>query len=259
MDSGFLIAQWPVSSVVRAVATTRLAPGSSLPPYDRCNLGLRSGDDLETVFANRHAVADALALPSTPVWLNQVHGTTTVSLSGAAISVASRPEPCADAATTRDPGVVLAVLSADCLPVLLAADDGRVVGAVHAGWRGLVAGVIESAAAAMAVAPGSLCAWLGPAIGPDDFEVGDEVRAAFVGADPVAAEAFRPGRPGHWYCDLYTLARQRLRRLGVERVTGGGLNTFGDAGRFHSYRRDGAASGRQASLIWIQPEAHSGS
>ncbi len=259
MDSGFLFAQWPVSSVVRAVATTRLAPGFSAPPYDRCNLGLRSGDARETVMANRQAVADALALPSAPVWLNQVHGTTAVSLSGAEAGLAGSDEPCADAATTRAAGVVLAVLSADCLPVLLAADDGSVVAAAHAGWRGLVAGVIESAVSAMAVAPARLCAWLGPAIGPDDFEVGDEVRAAFVETDPAAAEAFRPGRPGHWYCDLYALARQRLQRLGIAHVAGGGLSTFSDSRRFHSYRRDGAASGRQASLIWIQPEPYSGS
>ncbi len=257
MDPGFLFAQWPVPASVRAVATTRLAPGFSAPPYARCNLGLRSGDGRDAVVANRQAVADALALPSAPAWLNQVHGTTAVTFSGA--DGDADDEPCADAAVTRIPGVVLAVLSADCLPVLLATDDGSVVAAAHAGWRGLAAGVIESTVATMAVAPARLCAWLGPAIGPDAFEVGDEVRAVFVEADPAASDAFRAGRPGHWYCDLYALARQRLHRLGIERVAGGGLSTFDDAGRFHSHRRDGAASGRQASLIWIQPEADPGS
>lgn len=257
MDPGFLFAQWPVPASIHAVATTRLAPGFSSPPYARCNLGLRSGDAPAVVAANRQAVADALGLPAAPAWLNQVHGTAVVTLSGAGADPAD--EPRADAAVTRTPGMVLAVLSADCLPVLLAADDGSVVAAAHAGWRGLVGGVIESAVTAMAVPAAGICAWLGPAIGPDDFEVGDEVRDAFMGADPVAAEAFVPSRRGHWYCDLYALARQRLNLLGVTKVTGGGLSTFGDADRFHSYRRDGAASGRQASLIWIQPGADSGS
>lgn len=261
MVDGILRADWAAPASVQALATTRLAPGRSLPPFDRCNLGLRSGDDPDTVMANRQVVADALALPSAPVWLNQVHGTEVVMVAERAVidgnlaEAAGLVEPRVDAAVTGSPGLVLAVLSADCLPVLLASDDGRVVGAVHAGWRGLAAGVIESAVTAMAVEPGRLHAWLGPAIGPGDYEVGAEVRAAFVDADAAADTDFRPSRTGHWFCDLYALARRRLRGLGVTRVTGGGLSTFRDARRFHSHRRDGPRSGRQASLIWIEDPA----
>ncbi|MBS0457486.1 MAG: peptidoglycan editing factor PgeF [Proteobacteria bacterium] len=162
-----------------------------------------------------------------------------------------RDEPEADAAITRDAGVVLAILTADCLPVLLCSDDGAVVGAAHAGWRGLVGGVLERSVAAMGVDPARILAWLGPAAGPQAYEVGVEVRSAFVKPDAQAAIAFVATRPGHWLCDLYALARRRLMLAGVQRVYGGGLCTITDARRFYSFRRDGARSGRMASLICI--------
>ena len=150
-----------------------------------------------------------------------------------------------------------AVLTADCLPLLLCNEAGSVVAAVHAGWRGLLAGVIDAALAAMAVPADRLLAWLGPAIGAQAFEVGDEVRSAFVSANAAAERAFRPFRPGvadgKWACDLYALARQRLAAAGVERVWGGDLCTYSDPARFYSYRRDGSSSGRMASLIWLEP------
>ncbi len=157
--------------------------------------------------------------------------------------------PEADAAVSSDPGVVLAVLSADCLPLLFAAVDGTEVGAAHAGWRGLAGGVIEATVAAMRTSPSALRVWLGPAAGPTAYEVGDEVRASFVDLDAAASAAFRPTRPGHWLCDLYALARLRLRRIGVDDVHGGGLCTISDRARFYSHRRD-QRTGRMASLIW---------
>jgi YfiH family protein len=179
-----------------------------------------------------------------PLWLRQVHGTTVAD----ADSKANRPQ--ADAAVARKAGAVCAVMAADCMPVLLADEAGGVVAAAHAGWRGLSAGVIEAAVAEMRVPPAGVLAWLGPAIGPRVYEVGEEVRAAFLERDAAAAAAFVATRPGHWLLDLYAVARQRLAKLGVERVYGGGLCTYSDPERFYSYRRDGA-SGRMAALIWL--------
>jgi YfiH family protein len=161
-------------------------------------------------------------------------------------------EPEADAAVTRTPGSVLAIQTADCMPVLFAADDGTEVAAAHAGWRGLSAGVLEATLAAMQTPPAHALAWLGPTIAARSYEVGDEARAAFLAHAPSAADAFTPTRPGHWWCDLYALARQRLHAAGVTQIFGGDLDTFTDP-RLHSYRRDGAASGRMVSLIWITP------
>jgi YfiH family protein len=145
--------------------------------------------------------------------------------------------------------VVLAILSADCLPVVFASDDGGVIGAAHAGWRGLAAGVLESTLDAMRVDPARMLAWLGPAAGPAAYEVGAEVRAAFVDSDPASASAFAPTRPGHWHCDLYALARRRLAARGVTRVAGGAHCTISDRAHFHSHRRDGRA-GRMVTLVW---------
>lgn len=254
VDNAFIAPTWPVPARVRAVATTRQAPGNSLPPFQRGNLGARSGDVPSTVRANRAALATALTLPSAPVWLQQVHGSGVLSIAAPLpIPRAITNEPQADAAVSRTPGVVLAVLAADCLPVLFAADDGSVIGAAHAGWRGLAAGVLERCIAAMASPPARLLAWLGPAIGSQHYEVGAEVRAAFVGDDPETTSAFVENQPGHWRCDLYALARRRLRAAGVTHIHGGDLCTYAQAARFYSFRRDGARSGRQASLIWLQP------
>ena len=238
----FLIPDWPAPAGVRAAVTTRQGDGVSQPPFERFNLGARCGDAAEAVAANRASLERMLGLPSPPRWLHQVHGAAVVEMDRAAAA-----EPEADAAVARGSDV-LAILTADCLPVLFCADDGAVVGAAHAGWRGLAAGVLEATAARMGVPGERLLAWLGPAIGPRSYEVGADVRDAFVRTDPGAAAAFAPTRPGHWRCDLYALARRRLAAAGVTRVYGGGFDTFADA-RFYSFRRD-RATGRFASLIW---------
>lgn len=184
-------------------------------------------------------------LPAAPAWLRQVHGTGVVD----AGTVAGEPE--ADASIARSPGVVCAVKAADCLPVLLADDAASVVGAAHAGWRGLAAGVVEATVDAMRVPPRSLIAWLGPAIGPKVYEVGEEVRAAFLARDANAAQAFAPSRPGHWLLDLYAVARQRLAGRGVTRVYGGGLCTYSEPARFPSYRRERSHE-RIAAFVWLE-------
>lgn len=248
-DTGaWIVPTWPAPASVHALTTTRQLPGNSLPPYDAFNLGLRTGEDPTVAWANRDLLGRALALPAVPRWLHQVHGKHVAIFDAAADT--TDVELQADAAITRAPGVVLAIQTADCLPVLLCADNGSEVAAVHAGWRGLSGGVVEACVARMRTPPARLMAWLGPAIGPTSYEVGDEVRAAFVAHADEARAAFAPARPGHWLCDLYTLARQRLQGLGVTQIHGGGFDTFNES-RFYSYRRDGAASGRFASLIWI--------
>jgi len=247
-SDALVIPDWPAPEQVRALVTTRLLPGNSLPPFDAFNLGLRSGEGEAVVRSNRALLVRAMDLPSAPCWLHQVHGNHVALFDG--VGAPNDEEPQADAAITHTPGIVLAILTADCIPILLCARDGSEVGAAHAGWPGLSAGVIEACVGRMRARPASVVAWLGPAIGPVSYEVGDEVRAAFLAFDDAAAEAFSPTRPGHWLCDLYTLARQRLAALGVTQVHGGDFDVRADE-RFYSYRRDGARSGRFASLIWI--------
>ena len=242
-----IVPDWPAPPAVRAFVTTRRLPGNSRPPYDAMNLGLRSGEDEALVRANRALLRRSLGLPAAPRWLRQVHGTAVFAADAPA---ADDREPEADAAVTRTPGVVLAILTADCLPILLASAAGDEVAAVHAGWRGLAAGVVERCVETLRTPPAALLAWLGPAIAAPSYEVGDEVRAAFVARSPGADAAFAPTVAGHWRCDLYTLARQRLAVLGVTRVHGGGFDTRSDR-RFYSHRRDAAGSGRFASLIYI--------
>lgn len=242
-----LAATWPTPSRVQAFTTLRGPAGVSDPPFDSLNLGTRCGDDAAAVARNRDALALHFGLPSAPRWLRQVHGT----------NVAIDPdhdEPEADAAVTRVPGTVLAVLSADCLPVVFAAEDGSEVAAAHAGWRGLSAGVLEATVAAMRTPPEKILAWLGPAAGAQAYEVGEEVYAAFVARDADAEHAFIATRPGHRLVNLHALARQRLDTVGVTRVIGGGFCTISDPQRFFSHRRD-KVSGRMATLIWIEPEA----
>ncbi|MBS1227321.1 MAG: pgeF [Proteobacteria bacterium] len=243
-NKDFIVPDWPAPPNVRALQTTRQG-GVSLPPYASFNLGNHVGDDRLAVAANRARLSEYLA--GDPVWLEQVHGTRVVD---AASCSPGDPPAQADASFSRAPGAICAVMTADCLPVLFCADDGSVVAAAHAGWRGLLAGVLEETIAAMAVSPGRLLAYLGPAIGPRAFEVGDEVRSAFVAADGATAAAFKPALPGKWLADLYLLARLRLAMQGVARVYGGAFCTASDADRFFSYRRDGQ-TGRMASLIWL--------
>ena len=245
MPPDVIVPAWGIPENVRALQTTRHG-GVSRGPWAALNLGDHVGDDPAAVAANRASLRSLL--PAEPAWLRQVHGTVAVDAAEAA------EMPGADASWTRRPGVVCAVMTADCLPVLLCDREGSVVAAAHAGWRGLLAGVIESTIAAMGAAPANLLAWLGPAIGPDAFEVGDEVRDAFLAADAGAAEAFVPVRAGKWLCDLPSLARRRLAATGVTAVAGGDECTVADAGRYFSYRRDGT-TGRMASLIWLETPA----
>lgn len=243
MADAWIRPDWAAPDGVEAAVSTRQGPGVSAGPYGRLNLGLRSGDDAAAVLANRASLVTALGLPAEPLWLRQVHGT------DVAEGPAGADEPVADAAVARGPGQVLAILTADCLPVLFASVDGQTIGAAHAGWRGLAAGVLENTVKAMGAE--GIRAWMGPAIGGGSYEVGEEVREAFVAHDPGAAEAFQLTRPGHWLCDLYTLARRRLAAAGVAEVSGGGFDTLTDD-RLYSYRRDGAQSGRFASLVWTR-------
>lgn len=242
-------ATWPAPPGVRGGTSLRGGDGLSPPPFDRLNLGLRCGDEPALARANRDRLAGWLALPSAPHWLEQVHGTAVVRFDA---PPAGDAEPVADAAVTSAPGVVLAILTADCLPVLLAARDGGEIGAAHAGWRGLAAGVLEATVQAMHTPARDLIAWLGPAAGPHAYEIGPEVREAFLARDPDAAGAFAATRPGHWRVDLYALARRRLAAVGVQAVHGGGECTIRDPTRYFSHRRDGR-SGRLATLAWRQP------
>lgn len=227
-----IIPDWPAPSRVRTLVTTR-AWG---------NLATHVGDAPAHVAANRAILRQSL--PAEPIWLDQVHGVRCIAAAPAATGGA------ADAAWTDRRETVCAILSADCLPVLLCDRGGTVVAAAHAGWRGLAAGVIEATVAALARPPGELLAWLGPAIGPAGFEVGAEVRDVFVRADPAASEAFTGNRAGRWQADLFLLARQRLVRAGVNAIHGGKLCTWSNPQRFYSFRRD-QHTGRQASLIWL--------
>lgn len=273
----WLDADWPAPPGVRALTSLRGGDGVSAPPFDGLNFGLACGDDPEAVLENRRRFKEWLALPSEPVWLRQVHGTDVLRVGGGphpnpppragegARADALLPPPRAgggrgggtptthapeaDAAVTSDPCTVLAILTADCLPVVFAARDGSEIGVAHAGWRGLAGGVLEATVAAMHTPAAQLRAWLGPAAGPAHYEIGAEVREAFVSGDDGAASAFTATRPGHWSVDLYALARRRLAALGLSDVHGGGLCTIADPARFYSHRRDGR-SGRLLTLAW---------
>jgi hypothetical protein len=214
------------------------------------NVGTHVQDDPLAVAENRRRIAAVFALPTEPVWMTQVHGAAVIRLEAGADALLQ-----ADGVVTAQAGRVCVIQVADCLPVLFAARDGSAVGAAHAGWRGLAAGVLENTVAALGVSPARLVAWIGPGIGQAHFEVGAEVREALIGAAPArgakqAAAAFRPNARGRWQCDLVALTRQRLGALGLTDIHGGGWCTFADAGRFFSHRRDGN-SGRMAALIWL--------
>ena len=242
VPTGALPADLADVPAVVALTTLRHAVGVSPPPFDDFNLGSRCGDDADAVRRNRAALVEHFALPAPPRWLRQVHGR----------AVAVEPaddEPEADAAVTRRSGVVLAILTADCLPVVLAARDGSEVAVAHAGWRGLAGGVLEATLAAMVTPPADVVAWLGPAAGPDAYEIGRDVFDACVPGHPRAASAFTATRPGHWRMDLYALARQRLLAAGMGTVRGGGLCTISDKNRFFSHRRD-QSTGRMATIAW---------
>ncbi|TAK91965.1 MAG: peptidoglycan editing factor PgeF [Burkholderiaceae bacterium] len=252
LNPAWIVPDWPTPPRVRALVTTRNG-GFSHGPYGGIddggmNLGDNTQDDPALVQQNKALLRQFL--PSDPVWLQQVHGTTVLRLPLAGDTDAI---PVADAVFTTEAGVVCLVRTADCLPVLLADRGGGVVGAAHAGWRGLAAGVIENTVAAMrsALPQADLIAWLGPAIGQPAYEVGDEVRAAFMAVDAGAARCFQARSPGKWLVDLAGLARQRLQKTDVDGIFGGEFCTFQDRSRFYSYRRD-RETGRMASCIWLE-------
>ena len=286
-------AAWPTPPNVRAFTTLRHGAGASLAPFDHFNLGNRhaaDGDAWDTVEANRLELFERMALPSAPHWLRQVHGTDVLRFDAApaptlatagegwggvasssgeirnpyATRSQSTPvvarveargmEPVADASVTSIPGVVLAILSADCLPVVFAARDGSEIAAAHAGWPGLSKGMLEATLAAMRTPAEEVIAWIGPAAGPRRYEVGADVFDVFVSADAGAVSAFVPTRPGHWLADLPALALRRMTGFGMSPadIHGGGLCTISEPARFFSHRRDGR-SGRMATVAWMQP------
>ncbi len=249
MTPAWIEADWPAPAGVRTVSTLRQG-GVRWAPYASLNLGDHVGDTASCVAENRRRLAAAAALPSEPVWLKQVHGAKVADLDGLTHPSATE----ADACLARGPGRVCAILTADCLPILLAAESGSLIAAAHAGWRGLAGGVIEATVQALKVAPARLMAWLGPAIGPEHFEVGAEVREALLQGDAGAAAAFEPNARGRFMADLAQLARRRLATLGVERIYGGGQCTHAGTDRYFSHRRDGV-TGRQATLIWLDEGA----
>ncbi|MGG5414827.1 purine nucleoside phosphorylase YfiH [Edwardsiella tarda] len=237
--------RWAAPARVSACSTTREG-GVSQTPYASLNLGLHVGDVPEQVEANRQRLCQALQLPTPPIWLEQVHGTRVLTLTDSAEERDVR----ADAAYTRTPGQVCAVMTADCLPVLFTSLRGDEVAAAHAGWRGLCHGVLEQTLACFAAEPSHILAWLGPAIGPTAFEVGPEVREQFIEQDAASVTAFQPVAGGKYLADIYALARLRLQAVGVRDISGGDCCTLSDPQRFFSYRR-AAQTGRMASLIWF--------
>lgn len=242
----WLPADWPAPAGIYA-GTSRRCGGVSTGPYASLNLALHVGDRADAVLENRCR----LGLPAEPLWLNQIHGDTVVDAGqfSATHNRAGKTE--ADAAYTTQAGVICAVLTADCLPILFCDQEGTRVAAAHAGWRGLAGGIIERTVDALKLPGEELLAWLGPAIGPRAYEVGREVRDAFVQHNDAAAGAFTSSRPGHWWMDMYRLARQRLQHCGVRTISGGDHCTWQEADNFYSYRRDGV-TGRMASVIWME-------
>jgi hypothetical protein len=233
---------WSAPAQIRACCTTR-SGGVSQQPYDSLNLGLHVGDRADHVLQNRRRLREQLLLPADPCWINQTHGVEVVTLE-------QDDKRDADAAITRETGRIAVVMTADCLPILLCDRAGSEVAAIHAGWRGLQGGVIQSTLAAMHSSPQQLMAWIGPGITQASFEVGDEVYTAFVDVLPGAASCFSANQPGHWLCDLAGLAAAVLRRGGVEEVSQSSHCSYRDAEMFYSYRRE-TVTGRMASLIWI--------
>ncbi len=239
-----IIPDWPAPEHVRAYSTTREG-GVSQGAWDSLNLATHVEDDSNHVAENRRRLTDALLIPNEPYWLEQVHGTEVV-----------RPEltttQCADAAFTQQSDTPCVVMTADCLPVLFCDEQGTAVAAAHAGWRGLAAGVLEQTLNCFED-PSKVMAWMGPAIGPEHFEVGDEVREVFVRQHSQTESAFVESRPGHWMADIFQLARQRLLATGVSQIYGGGICTYADADHFYSFRRE-SVTGRMASLIWLSDD-----
>lgn len=252
MAADWITPDWPAPASVRATSTTR-GGGVSRGPYASFNLGMHVGDDPRAVAENRLQLRTELHLPREPRWLAQVHGASVLTLeevAGKQAGGAPGTSPTGDGAITRMPGQACVVMTADCLPMLFCDRAGKTIAAAHGGWRGLAAGILENTVAAMHTPAADILAWLGPAIGPEAYEVGDEVRAALTKDHPEADQAFEPRATGKWLCDLYLIASQRLRQAGVTHIYGGGFCTWSERERFFSYRRDGEC-GRMASVIWL--------
>jgi YfiH family protein len=247
-STAWLLPAWPDAPVNARALSTRRHGGVSVGEYASFNLAQHVGDDPDAVAANRAILRRTAALPSEPLWLEQVHGIDVVEHSG---EVTAAAPPCADAAVAFEPGRVCVVMTADCLPVVLVDRAGTRVGVAHAGWRGLVGGVLEATIAALRCMPSQLVAWLGPAIAQGAFEVGAEVRSAFVEKDAANGAAFVPNANDRFQADLYVLARNTLARAGVRSVSGGGHCTSAEPEQFYSFRRDGGRTGRMATLAWL--------
>jgi len=241
----FIKPDWPAPDCVKALSTCRLG-GVSGGEYGTFNLGSHVGDDELLVSQNKSILVEKGGLPAKPVWLEQVHGTSIVDIDVLRDSTV----PQADASISRNTNKVCAVMTADCLPILLCKKDGSAVAAIHAGWRGLLAGIVEETVSRLAE-PQNILAWLGPAIGPGKFEVGGEVKAAFAEKNPIMQQAFQQVDEAHFHADLYALARITLLQSGVKRMYGGEHCTYNQPDQFYSYRRDGV-TGRMASLIWLE-------
>ncbi len=244
MSVAWTVPDWPAPRHVRALTTQRTG-GVSAPPYQSLNLGDHVGDDAAAVAENRRRLASAASLPAPASWLRQVHGSRVANL-----DAGTDHEP-ADACITRRPGRVCAILAADCLPVLFTSESGSVVGAAHAGWRGLAAGVLRATLSAMSEPAATILAWFGPAIAAEHYEVGGEVRDEFLRRDPEAAAAFTANSRGRYQADLAEIARRQLAALGVTRLFGTAASTYGAPAAYFSHRRDGT-TGRQASLVWLE-------
>ncbi|MDF2867795.1 MAG: multi-copper polyphenol oxidoreductase, laccase [Gammaproteobacteria bacterium] len=241
----YLKSKWPAPANILAYTTTRLG-GNSQPPYDSFNLAEHVGDESATVQLNRQQLNRELALPSEPIWLNQIHSNICMEIDKQSVSNSA-----ADATYTKQPGIICAVLTADCLPILVCNKAGNEVAAIHAGWRGLAAGIVQNTVNYFASPANELLAWLGPAIGPEVFEVGDEVRTQFMSLNPEAAMAFKPSIPGRWIANLYQLAAMILTKAGIAAVYGEPRCTYSNPELFFSYRRE-SITGRMASLIWFE-------
>ncbi len=242
--SAIIAANWPAPANITAFTTTRHGLGVSVAPFDEFNLGIRCGDQLAHALQNRAALINAYRLPSEPQWLHQVHGVDVLR-----IGPQQNDEPLADACVTETLNTVLAVLTADCLPVLFCNTAGTEIAAAHAGWRGLANGMLETTVAAMHSKPEDMMAWLGPAAGALRYEIGEEVRAAFLSLSAEAETAFTATRPGHYLIDMVAIATQRLLAIGVSQIYGGEHCTITDT-RFYSHRRE-QRTGRMASVIWM--------
>lgn len=240
----FIQPKWPAPLSVKAVTTLRTG-GVSHSPFDSFNLAMHVEDSLDDVTKNRHILQNHLALLSEPCWLNQTHSTKCVRLENSKQNIE------ADASYTTQKNIICAILTADCLPILLCNKQGTLVSAIHAGWRGLAHGIIEKTIKTLPCETNELIAWLGPAIGPKHFEVGNEVKAAFLALDSATEKAFSLSVNNRFMCDIYTIARLQLIKLGIPTIYGGEYCTYSDTTNFYSYRRDGVKTGRMASLIWI--------